>query len=492
MINMSLKQMVCLLTIYFATCMSYEVPFKRRGRNVTTNIKRNVKRSEHLKLKLLTKYRNLNMNGGKFGRMKMSFLVEIEAKDVPEEISERDREAVDIVLVIDVSGSMSGEKIDLVRKSLKFIISELRSDDRVAILKFNQYVEKVSEFMYASKKNSKFLIEQVESEIFANGNTNIGSAVDEGADEILDRNDWSNDVGFLFLSDGQDTSGNHKSEVRSKMKYLQNQMNRRNGNLFVCSFGYGHNHDEEMLSSIRKPNDGKFYYIEDNSSLEYSVLNCFGELLSVSANDLRLVLNSEPGVTFDVNEEIYNLDRISDSKVEKKMSHISYGKKEKVFGRLNIDFDELDCSEGESVRLLKASLYYTVANISKNLKNSLWIRCVSNDEERGAEVVEVASEEVTERAIEGIQNSRKAYLAGNQKKANLILQDSLDYAQKSSSLGGNQKRDFRNILSIGNVANNKKFLRSFDTFRNKTSNSEAQSFSTTNNKTKSLLDRSSA
>jgi len=45
-----------------------------------------------------------------------------------------DRAPLDLVAVLDQSGSMSGEKLDMVKNSMNFAISQLREDDRLAIV----------------------------------------------------------------------------------------------------------------------------------------------------------------------------------------------------------------------------------------------------------------------------------------------------------------------------------------------------------------------
>ena len=61
----------------------------------------------------------------------------VEAREVSEEEAENTRPGLDIVCVIDISGSMNGPKIDLVRKTLHFLVSKLTSNDRLSIVVFS-------------------------------------------------------------------------------------------------------------------------------------------------------------------------------------------------------------------------------------------------------------------------------------------------------------------------------------------------------------------
>jgi len=65
-------------------------------------------------------------------------LLTINAKEVEneEELDEK-RTPIDLICVIDKSGSMSGEKIKLVHETLEFIIENLNSEDRLSVISFN-------------------------------------------------------------------------------------------------------------------------------------------------------------------------------------------------------------------------------------------------------------------------------------------------------------------------------------------------------------------
>ena len=50
------------------------------------------------------------------------------------------RSPVDIVAVIDHSGSMAGEKLNLVRKTLLFVIDQLKPSDRLCLVLYDDLV----------------------------------------------------------------------------------------------------------------------------------------------------------------------------------------------------------------------------------------------------------------------------------------------------------------------------------------------------------------
>ncbi len=52
-----------------------------------------------------------------------------------------ERTNVDLICVIDVSGSMSGEKISLVKSTMKYLLDALTPADRLSIITFENFGE---------------------------------------------------------------------------------------------------------------------------------------------------------------------------------------------------------------------------------------------------------------------------------------------------------------------------------------------------------------
>merc|ERR1712054_493116 len=57
--------------------------------------------------------------------------------------AERERQPMDIVCVLDVSGSMQGNKIRQVQDAVRFIVEQARPSDRLGIIAFNSGANKV-------------------------------------------------------------------------------------------------------------------------------------------------------------------------------------------------------------------------------------------------------------------------------------------------------------------------------------------------------------
>jgi len=48
---------------------------------------------------------------------------------------------LDLILCIDISGSMSGQKLQMVKETLIFILDQLNDEDRVSLVAFDDQVD---------------------------------------------------------------------------------------------------------------------------------------------------------------------------------------------------------------------------------------------------------------------------------------------------------------------------------------------------------------
>lgn len=87
--------------------------------------------------------------------------------------------AFHLICVIDVSGSMQGEKVSLLKTSLEYVISKMTGQDRITLISFNQDARVLAEFAKASEMAVK--IQQLK----ADGTTNIKAGLTEAYKVVL-------------------------------------------------------------------------------------------------------------------------------------------------------------------------------------------------------------------------------------------------------------------------------------------------------------------
>jgi Mg-chelatase subunit ChlD len=214
-------------------------------------------------------------------------MVSYKAKD---QDLENNRVGLDLVMIIDVSASMSGEKIQLVRETLIFIIDELQEKDRLCLIKFDDNSNILTNLTPMTSEFKEKFKNIVNKEIQSCGMTNIRLGIEDGYDVLFARN-FVNDVTSMFLlSDGQDTEGNRMSVFQKTMDSYDAQMKSKSMDYKINSFGYGSGHDEKILGFISNYKNGNFYYIKDLKLVDECFIECLGYLMSIFAQKAEITV----------------------------------------------------------------------------------------------------------------------------------------------------------------------------------------------------------
>jgi len=104
-------------------------------------------------------------------------LVRLVAPAKPTELTEAPRAPLDISLVIDRSGSMSGDPLAAALESATRIVRGLRTDDRVAIIAFDDHIDVVQALTHVTDREA--IVARIKT-IDHRGSTNLFGGWEEG------------------------------------------------------------------------------------------------------------------------------------------------------------------------------------------------------------------------------------------------------------------------------------------------------------------------
>eukprot|EP00451_Oxyrrhis_marina_P012715 CAMPEP_0204316326 /NCGR_PEP_ID=MMETSP0469-20131031/5329_1 /ASSEMBLY_ACC=CAM_ASM_000384 /TAXON_ID=2969 /ORGANISM="Oxyrrhis marina" /LENGTH=471 /DNA_ID=CAMNT_0051297085 /DNA_START=29 /DNA_END=1444 /DNA_ORIENTATION=+ len=204
---------------------------------------------------------------------------------------------IDLTAVIDRSGSMQGSKIELVKKTMKFLLSQLRADDRFGLVTFDHGVREDFPLTFATEDAKTELVAKI-AQIQAGTTTNLSGGLLRGLDQqcrahrspVPDRNRVLRSL-FLF-TDGQPTVG-----VRGSDKLLNMLRGARAEcpTTVVHCFGFGDDHDEHLLTSLAGAAGGEYLFVEDEDKIGTSFGEALGGLLSVVAQSTSLTITEVAG-----------------------------------------------------------------------------------------------------------------------------------------------------------------------------------------------------
>jgi Mg-chelatase subunit ChlD len=197
------------------------------------------------------------------------------------------RKSVDIVCVIDKSGSMSGEPMKLVKETLMFMVSQLKDGDKLSVVTFGDdaYLEfSLTEMNDAGKVLASSKIQAMATD----GWTHLSGGIMKGLEELSKRpsSSASSVSSVLVFTDGQANRGVTNAE--ELVKAVVSKLDGIQGAVSLHTFGFSQNHNPELLTKIAEAANGVFYYLTNVERIPEVFADCLGGLLSVVAMNVIL------------------------------------------------------------------------------------------------------------------------------------------------------------------------------------------------------------
>jgi Ca-activated chloride channel family protein len=183
----------------------------------------------------------------------------------------------DVILVLDHSGSMDGEKFTQAQEALRYILQNLNPEDRFNIIAFSTGLE-----TYASRLSPAVqaadAIRWVDG-LSAQGSTDINRALLEAASLA----DNERPTYLIFLTDGLPTQG-----VVDSQKILDNFQQAASPNLRLFAFGVGYDVDTFLLDSLSQAHHGSSTYVLPGQRLDEILSAFYARISTPVLTDLRL------------------------------------------------------------------------------------------------------------------------------------------------------------------------------------------------------------
>ena len=201
------------------------------------------------------------------------------------EISDERRVPRDVAFVIDTSGSMKGDKVEQVKKALKFCLEKLDRKDRFAIVQFSTMAQTFSggwsDATDGNVQKARAWVDQFE----ANGGTNISEALDKtfalGAED-------GRLATLMFLTDGRPTVD--ITDTEALMKTVKDNNKR---NLRIFTFGVGDDVNTHLLDRMSGESGGVTEYVRPGEAIDGKVTRLFAKMSYPVMTDLAIDI---PGV----------------------------------------------------------------------------------------------------------------------------------------------------------------------------------------------------
>ena len=197
---------------------------------------------------------------------------------------------VDIVLVLDRSGSMQGMKMQYAKQAVMDLIALLAQGDRMSLISYADSVSRHSPLVNLTDPNQTMLRNMVDA-IYAGGSTNLGGGLQAGLDTILQQPQGTRIRKVILISDGLANRGvvNPWELGRMASIALENDFS-------VATVGVGDSFNEQLMALIADQGAGTYHYLENPNAFAAVFEHEFMKSRQVAATSLELHIPKVQGV----------------------------------------------------------------------------------------------------------------------------------------------------------------------------------------------------
>src|SRR5262245_3571073 len=172
---------------------------------------------------------------------------------------ERGRAPLNVAIVIDKSGSMQGSKIEQAKAAARAALSQLREDDIVSIVAYDDTVEVL---VPATKVSDREVIDRGIKRLSAGGMTALFAGVVKGAGEVRKFLSRERVNRVVLLSDGAANIG-----PASAGELAQLGRSLRKEGIAVTTVGLGLGYNEDLMVGLAQGSGGQHVFIEHERQL---------------------------------------------------------------------------------------------------------------------------------------------------------------------------------------------------------------------------------
>lgn len=221
-------------------------------------------------------------------------LVEVTTPQIPHKAQ---RTPLDVAFVVDVSGSMTGEKLDAVIRALALLSERMASTDRVTLVSFASDVQVHAQGLTMDAAGRRQLWHEV-TRLSPRGSTNLSEGWQTGTSALVARADAPAPPGSprrlltVLLSDGHANAGVVEPAHLNAMAAQSLEQ----GVTTTC-IGIGDGYSTTQLAVIADGAGGRFHHANTPDEIMAVLLGELGEVDSVAAEQVMLSLGLPAGIT---------------------------------------------------------------------------------------------------------------------------------------------------------------------------------------------------
>lgn len=193
---------------------------------------------------------------------------------------------MDLVMVLDVSGSMAGQKLTQMVDAAKQVVQSLHDEDRLHLVAFSSNSQSPwSGLIEMTPENRRRAAREIDA-LFDGGGTNIEAGLRRGFDAFSGV-DWTEEEGrfpaLILLTDGQPTAG---VTSRSDLRELASNLNARGVPVFGIAFG--DDADFALVRALAQDADGAAVRVPLGTGAEVDLRRFMASLTTPVLRDVEI------------------------------------------------------------------------------------------------------------------------------------------------------------------------------------------------------------
>ncbi|MDB2388350.1 VWA domain-containing protein [Alphaproteobacteria bacterium] len=260
------------------------------------------------------------------------------------------KKSLNLSIVLDKSGSMSGEPLYEAKQAAIMMVNKMRSTDQISIVAYDHSAQLIVPSTSCENKNE--IINAIQN-IYEGGMTNLHNGWLMGAEQVALKKDIKSINRVLLLSDG------NANEGIIDLGELKNHCSRlAETSITTSTYGLGSQFNEELMISMAGAGLGHSYYGQTSNDLMDPFNEEFETLLNTVASELQVVSEHPNFVKLELMNN-YNIMENNSNLLKFKMPDLAENGEAWALFKIKINQENI---QNERLEVLRCNLSYKNVN----------------------------------------------------------------------------------------------------------------------------------
>lgn len=244
-----------------------------------------------------------------------------------------ERPPLNVAVVIDRSGSMSGGKIEHAKAAARRLVNVLGENDRVAVVSYGSDVT-VDFYSQPVNDSTRMSLFSAINNIAIGGGTNLSGGFQRGYSEVAKWKSPETINRVILMSDGHANIG-----ITNQHQLVNLTSNALGSKVSVSTIGMGLDYNEDLMTNMANEGAGNYYFVDRAETIGAIFDQEIQGLASTVARNTAIVLKLGEGVTLD---ELHGFaSQTSGNQVYVSLAEFASEQKKNILVKLKVDGTKL-------------------------------------------------------------------------------------------------------------------------------------------------------